>query len=133
VPTLSDEPDNGWPAGPAPIGPAALAELLARVVADPDILSGRGDPNNIGASKKRLASLLTAAGLGPAKELSETLLLWLDQAGVLAEPAKPGHRLRHPRPLATTDLAEIGTRLRQTPCPDAETVRAVWAALAGRS
>src|SRR5262245_35548187 len=35
-----DEPDNGWPAGPAPLGRIALAELMARMVSAPTIVTG---------------------------------------------------------------------------------------------
>ncbi len=37
----------------------------------------------------------------------------------------PG-RLRHPRALLTTNLAEIAAQLTATPCPDKAAVKALW-------
>ena len=126
TPMVAPEPDNGWPAGPAPLGRVALAELMGHVVTHKDILYGKeGDTNSIGVTKNRLVDLL-GMPKGQAKDVAEALMLWFDRAGILVEPARPG-RLRHPRALATTDLMEIATRLIATPCPDAATVRAAWA------
>ena len=78
-------------------------------------------------TKNRLVELFAGIPRAQAKELAEILLAWFDQAGVLVEPTKPG-RLRHPRALVTTNLAEIAARLNATPCPDKGTVVAMWAA-----
>lgn len=118
------EPENGWPAGPPPLGRAALAELMARIVSTPMIIAGQA--NEVGVTKNRLVDLLKGADRAQAKELTETLLAWFDLAGLLAEPSKPG-RLRHPRPLTTTSLIEIAERLNATPCPDQSTVQMLWA------
>jgi hypothetical protein len=120
---LAAEPENGWPFGPAPLGRAALAELLARVVAAPVITSRL--PNERGLTKNRLAEQIQLPA-AQAKALAETLLAWFDLAGVLVEPSHP-ERLRHPRALRTTDLAEIAALLHATPCPDNATVQALWA------
>jgi hypothetical protein len=53
-------------------------------------------------------------------------MAWFDLAGLLVEPTRPG-RLRHPRALNTTDLAEIAARLNTLPCPDNATVQRMWA------
>ena len=122
---LAEEVDNGWPFGPAPLGRAALAELLARVVAAPALTSGL--PNERGLTKNRLAEQIQLPAT-QAKALAETLLAWFDLAGVLVEPTQP-ERLRHPRALRTTDLAEIAALLHTTPCPDGATVQALWTRL----
>ena len=119
---LAPEPENGWPAGPAPLGRIALAELLARVVSAPAI--GAGPANEQGITKNRLAEQIQLPA-AQAKALAETLLAWFDLAGLLAEPTQP-ERLRHPRALRTTDLAEIAALLHATPCPDQATVQALW-------
>jgi hypothetical protein len=121
---MPEERDNGWPAGPAPLGRVALAELMARVVVAPAIVSGPA--NERGVTKNRLIELLKGTHRVQAKELAETLLAWFDQAGVLVEPTRPG-RLRHPQALATTDLAELAARLTAQACPDQQTVSALWA------
>jgi hypothetical protein len=118
------EPDNGFPVGPAPLGRVAMADLLARMVATPAIIAGQ--PNELGVTKNRLVDLLKGAHRAQAKELAEILIAWLDLAGLLIEPTKP-ERLRHPRALITTNLAEIAAQLTATPCPDKGTVKAMWA------
>ncbi len=120
---LAEEADNRWPAGPAPLGRAALAELMARVVTAPAITNGL--PNERGLTKNRLAEQIQLPA-AQAKALAETLLAWFDLAGVLVEPPHP-ERLRHPRALRTTDLAEMAALLHATPCPDQTTVQALWA------
>jgi hypothetical protein len=117
------EPDNGFPVGPAPLGRVAMAELIARMVATPAIVAGQA--NELGVTKNRLVDLLKGAHRAQAKELAEILIVWLDVAGLLAEPTKPG-RLRHPRALITTNLAEMASQLSATPCPDKATVKAMW-------
>jgi len=118
------EPDNGFPVGPAPLGRAAMAELMARIASTPAIIAGQA--NEVGVTKNRLVDLLKGTHKTQAKELAETLLAWFDLAGLLAEPSKPG-RLRHPRPLTITSLIEIAERLNATPCPDRSTVQTLWA------
>lgn len=124
APVLAAEPDNGFPAGPTPLGRVALAELLARLVATPAIVAGQAQEQ--GVTKNRLAELFKGYQKAQAKELAEVLMVWLDLAGLLVEPTRPG-RLRHPRALNTTSLAEIAAKLSATPCPDAQTVQALWA------
>jgi hypothetical protein len=117
------EPENGFPIGPAPLGRTAMAELMARVASSPAIIAGQA--NEVGVTKNRLAELLKSAHTSQTKELAETLLAWFDLAGLLAEPSKTG-RLRHPRPLTTTNLAEIAALLTATACPDPSTVKMLW-------
>jgi hypothetical protein len=118
------EPDNGWPIGPAPLGRVAMAELMARMVATPAIVAGQA--NELGVTKNRIVDLLKGAHKAQAKELAEILMVWLDLASLLVEPTRPG-RLRHPRALTTTHLAEIAAKLNATSCPDKSTVKALWA------
>jgi hypothetical protein len=118
------EPDNGFPVGPVPLGRVAMAELLAHMVATPAIVAGQA--NELGVTKNRLVDLLKGAHKAQAKALAEVLIVWLDLAGLLVEPTKPG-RLRHPRALVTINLPEIAARLATIPCPDKETVTAMWA------
>ena len=117
------EPDNGFPVGPAPLGRAAMAELLARIVSAPAITVGQA--NEVGVTKNRLVDLLKGTQKAQARELAEWLLAWFDLAGLLAEPEKPG-RLRHPRALTTTNLVEIAALLNATACPDKSTVQLLW-------
>jgi hypothetical protein len=124
-PTSNVEPDNGWPYGPAPLGRAALAELLARVVAAPSITTG-SNPAQIGLTQNRLVDLLKGQyAQAPLKDLARTLLVWFEQAGLLAD-APLATRWRTPRPLTTTELPAIAARLNATPIPDSEAVRAAW-------
>jgi hypothetical protein len=118
------EPDNGWPVGPAPLGRVAMADLLARMVASPAIVAGQ--PNELGVTKNRVVELLRSAHKAQAKELAEILIAWLDLAHLLVEPTRPA-RLRHPRALVTTNLAEIAARLNASPCPDKATAATMWA------
>jgi hypothetical protein len=101
-----------------------MAELLACMVASPAIVAGQ--PNELGVTKNRVVELLRSAHKAQAKELAEILIAWLDLAHLLVEPTRPA-RLRHPRALATTNLAEIAARLNATRCPDRATVTAMWA------
>ena len=119
------EPDTGWPVGPAPIGRAALQELMACVVTATAIISGA--PNQIGVTQNRLAELLRGryANAQP-RELARVLLVWFDLAGLIA-PASAAMRWRSPRPLTTTDLAEVARMLGATPCPDAARAAALLA------
>lgn len=118
------ELDNGFPIGPAPLGRAAMAELMTMIASTPAIIAGQA--NEVGVTKNRLVDLLKGTHKAQARELAEWLLAWFDLAGLLAEPSKPG-RLRHPRPLTTTSLIEIAERLNATPCPDRSTVQMLWA------
>src|SRR5262249_10734643 len=124
-PAPMQEPENGWPIGPAPLGRVAMADLMSRVVAAPAIVAGQ--PNELGVTKNRLVEVLSGIPRAQARELAEILLVWFDQAGLLVEPTRPG-RLRHPRALITTNLLEIAACLNATPCPDRGTVAALWAA-----
>jgi len=101
-----------------------MAELMARVATTPTIIVGQA--NEIGVTKNRLVELLKGTHKAQAKELAEWLMAWFDLAGVLVEPDKPG-RLRHPRPLTTTNVTEIAALLSATLCPDWSTVQALWA------
>ena len=118
------EPDNGWAVGPAPLGRVAMADLMTRLVAMPAIVAGQA--NELGVTKNRLADLLKGTQKAQARELAESLMAWFDLAGLLVEPTRPG-RLRHPRALITTDLAEIAAQLNALPCPDKATVQRMWA------
>jgi hypothetical protein len=124
-PAPMQEPENGWPIGPAPLGRVAMADLMSRVVAAPSIVGGQASEQ--GVTKNRLAEVLIGVPRAQARELAEILLVWFDAAGLLVEPARVG-RLRHPRPLITTNLPEIALRLNATPCPDKSEVAALWTA-----
>jgi hypothetical protein len=118
------EPDNGFPIGPIPLGRVAVADLMTRLVTTPAIVAGQA--NELGVTKNRLVDLLKGTQKVEAKALAEILMAWFDLAGLLVEPTRPG-RLRHPRALVTTDLAEIAVRLNAVPCPDGATVQNMWA------
>lgn len=116
----------GWPDGPAPLTSGDLAALMAQALTAPAIVAGQDDQR--GLSKRRLADLLPLPQ-AQARAAADVLLVWFDQAGILGAPRLPG-RLHHPRPLRVTELDALATRLRATPLPDEEAVRAAWAASA---
>jgi len=120
----ADELGSGWPSGPHPLGPAALRDLVARVVVSPLITEGAA--NERGLTKNRLAELLRDLPKAQARDAAAVLMAWFDLAGLLAPPDRPG-RLRHPRALAITQLEEIAQRLAATPIPDATIVAQLWA------
>lgn len=59
-------------------------------------------------------------------------MVWFDTAGILADPTKPReHRLNQPRILRSADLAWLADRLKETPIPTADDVRAAFAPATG--
>jgi hypothetical protein len=120
----ADETGSAWPAGPPPLGHAALADLMARVVTSPLVTEGAA--NERGLTKNRVAELLRDLPKAQARDTATVLMAWFDLAGLLAPPDRPG-RLRHPRALAISQLEEIAARLAATPIPDATTVAQLWA------
>jgi hypothetical protein len=125
---------TGWPHGPLGLTPSALAVLLAHIVSDTAFTTAP-QLDQVGVTKRRLQSAGLKLALFPepqARPLAEALMVWFDAAGVLADPAHPhDHRLNQPRALATSDLARIAERLRATPPPTPEAVRAAFASSVG--
>jgi hypothetical protein len=103
--------DVVWPAGPHGLSEAAVAALVAQIVVEPRLTSGR--PGQIGLSASRLKTL------GVPIAQARALLAWFDLAGVLAPPADPERPWDAPRPLLTDDLQTIAALLRTTPVPGA--------------
>lgn len=113
--------DATWPAGPGGLTPAALGALIPRLLAEPSFRSER--PGQSGITKGRLAGLRDAALTEAA---ARALMVWLDRAGVLAPPANGQSPWRAPRTFALDDLAQLAARLRATPLPSPEEVRAAY-------
>ena len=110
-----------WPAGPHGLDPATLETLVCRIVAEPSFQSQRKGQSGI--SKGRLASLKTH-GLNDA--IARSLMVWFDRAGVLAAPEHGQSPWRAPRPFAYTEPEQIAARLRATPLPAGDDVRAAY-------
>lgn len=116
-PTPPDTAAPDWPAGPGRMQPADVAAIIERLRSDPAIIAATPP----GVTKGRLRGMVDPG-------LAEPLLVWLDAAGVLAEPERPELRWREPRLLREADRTAIAARLRATPPPDDA---AVYAALGG--
>lgn len=101
-----------WPTGPGGMTPADVGELVARLRSDPAIIAA----TPAGVTKGRLRGIVDGA-------LAELLMVWLNAAGVLAEPSRPEVRWREPRLLRADDDAAIAERLAATPLPDEAAVR----------
>jgi hypothetical protein len=125
-----EEPDNGWPLGPLTMRRAAVERLVTALQTDPEVI-GAAQEDQRGLTKNRVARVGRASGAFPAdqsKQLAESCIVWFDRAGILAPPSKPKeHPLNQPRPITLTDPAQIAERLRATPIPDADAVRAAFA------
>jgi hypothetical protein len=125
VPTAEAGLDNSatsWPSGPCGLRPATLKDVIFHLTTDAAFMSGT-QVSQIGVVKGRLIKQL-----GLADEVAAALIVWLDAAGVLADPYRPEDRWRKPRQLILTDSAQIAQRLRATPLPDAAMVEAAYAA-----
>jgi hypothetical protein len=109
-----------WPTGPGGLRPAVLADLITRLTSD-SAFTQAPQVSQIGVVKGRLTKVLDLPD-----ELAAALMVWLDAAGVLADPYRPDDRWRKPRRLVTTDLDQIAERLRVTPLPDAAAIQAAY-------
>lgn len=122
---LTSQPQEGgasaWPAGPDPLAPAALGTLVAQLIAEPSFQSTR--KGQAGLSKGRLAGLKYP---GLSENVARALMVWFDRAGVLAPPEEGQGLWRAPRPFALTDLEQIAAKLRDTPLPTSEEIRAAY-------
>lgn len=108
-----------WPTGPGTLAPAALGTLVAQLIAEPSFQSERKGQS--GLSKSRLVK---HAGL--SENVARALMVWFDRAGVLAPPEDGQGPWRAPRPFALTDLEHIAAKLRDTPLPTGEDIRAAY-------
>lgn len=101
-----------WPPGPSGITPNQLETLIGAMLADP-VISGMADGiDHPGLSPRRLSPHLP---LSADQQLSDLLLAWFAQAGIVEAPIHPATPWRHPRRLTTTDPAVIAEALRTTP------------------
>lgn len=114
-----DSTPSPWPAGPGTLAPRALGRLVEQLIAEPGFQSERKGQS--GLSKGRLVK---NAGLG--ENVARTLMVWFDGAGVLAKPEDGQGLWRAPRPFALTDLELIAAKLRETPLPTSEEIRAAY-------
>lgn len=118
---LEERGPSPWPDGPGGLKPPSLGQLIERLIAEPSFQSTRKGQSGI--TKGRLAGLRYP---GLSESTARALMVWLDRAGVLA-PAEDGQGpWRAPRPFALTDLDLIATKLRATPLPTGEEVRAAY-------
>lgn len=95
--------------------------LIEQLIAEPSFQSTRKGQS--GLSKGRLAGL-RAAGL--SENVARALMVWFDRAGVLAQPEDGQSPWRAPRPFPLTDLNAIAVKLRDTPLPTSEEIRAAY-------
>lgn len=108
-----------WPTGPGTLTPAALGKLIEQLITEPSFQSERKGQS--GLSKGRLVK---NAGLG--ETTARTLMVWFDRAGVLASAEDGQGPWRAPRPFTLTDLEQIAAKLRDTPLPTSEEIRAAY-------
>jgi hypothetical protein len=113
--------DSRWPAGPGKMPPDVLGELIPQILAEPTFRSTRRGQSGI--SKGRLAGLRHPY-LGEAN--ARSLMVWLDRAGLLTSPEDGQSPWRAPRVLATDDLDVIAAKLKATPLPISDDVRAAY-------
>lgn len=109
------EEQSLWPAGPGRMRAAEVGFLIEQIQTSP-IVQG-SEP---GVTRKRLVQLLPD-DLG---EYARQLMLWFDQAGILAAPAMPDEPFRNPRALITAIPEQLAERLAATPIPTPEAARA---------
>lgn len=123
APIVPEEPGepSPWPLGPGSLQPAALGSLVTQLIAEPSFQSTRKGQSGI--SKGRLAGLKHP---GLSENIARALMVWLDRAGVLAPPEDGQLPWRAPRPFALTDLEQIAAKLRDTPIPTSEEIRAAY-------
>lgn len=114
-----DATPSSWPAGPGTLASTALGTLVAQLVSEPSFQSERKGQS--GLSKGRLVK---HAGL--SENAARALMVWFDRAGVLAKPEDGQGLWRAPRPFALTDLGQIAAKLRDTPLPTSEVIRAAY-------
>lgn len=114
-----DDTPSPWPAGPGTLAPTTLGTLVAQLIAEPSFQSERKGQS--GLSKGRLVK---HAGL--SENGARALMVWFDRAGVLAPPEDGQSPWRAPRPFALTDLEQIAAKLRDTPLPTGEEIRAAY-------
>lgn len=108
-----------WPGGPNTLSPERLGTLVAQLLAEPSLQSERKGQS--GLSKGRLVK-----HVGLSESTSRALMVWFDRAGVLA-PAEDGQGpWRAPRPFAVSELDTIAEKLRDTPLPSYEEIRAAY-------
>jgi hypothetical protein len=118
-----DHAESGvWPAGPGGLTPQMVGQLLRQLATHPAFTQGK-QASQIGVVKGRLVKVL-----GLSEPVALAMLVWLDAAALLITPVRPEDRWRRPRPLVTTDLSQIATRLVATPLPTSEAIQAVTGA-----
>jgi hypothetical protein len=100
----------------AQVGRAVLAVLTADAM--------RGDAPDAGVTLARSKTVLGTAGFSPADigRAAPALILWLAQAGVLADPQNPEAPWAEPRPLVDAAADHVRARLLATPPPTPEAV-----------
>jgi len=119
-PVVPADATGAWPPGPGNGGNAMHAADVAALV---HMLCTDAECVATGLKRRRLLPLLAERH----KEHAAAICCWLEQAGVLAEPADPAQAWAQPRPLAIHDPAGIAQRLRSTPLPDQATLTAARA------
>lgn len=106
--------DAEFPPMPGKLRGSDLRNILTRAICNETIVASTFP----GLSPKRLKQCMDRA-LHP---YADTMLVWFEQAGLLAEPAKAEEPFRHPRRLMSEDLRWMAERLRATPVPHEDEV-----------
>jgi hypothetical protein len=111
------KPESIWPKGPGSgkgaLWPNVLDTFFATILA-PD--SPYYTADQLGLTYRRVLDTLGERHA----EHARALIVWLDQAGLLAEPANPTRPWECPRPLTTPIPTEIAAGLQGTPHPTGE-------------
>ena len=122
-------PPSAWPTGPCGMRGGALEQLVIAILDSPETLTA-ALAENAGISKRRVMAIgnkhaiLTTA---VAQLQVETLLVWMDDAGVLAAPLRPKVRpFFQTRKLAISTPDRIRDQLWATPLPNELAVRTAF-------
>lgn len=106
--------DAEFPPMPGKLRGSDLRNILTRAICNETIVAGPFP----GLSPKRLKQCMDRA----FHPYADTVLVWFEQAGLLAEPVKAEEPFRHPRRLMNEDLRWMAERLRATPVPQEDEV-----------
>ncbi|MBX0331076.1 hypothetical protein K2Z83_25830 [Oscillochloris sp. ZM17-4] len=100
-----------------------VGKVLLLALCDEEIA---GDARTAGVTPARLRGMFVAAGIDPSDtgRALPALALWLADAGVLTDAGETTTPWANPRPLTTNDANEVAQRLRATPPPAPEAVKA---------
>lgn len=119
VSTFSLAPANTDPQE-LPFSRSQLESWVTILVSEPTLHEGR--PGRVGLAASRLAW-----ALGVPMRTARVLMVWLDHAGLLLDPANPEQAWSGPRPLNTRDAQQLLQQLLNTSIPDDMKVQMAYA------